>query len=195
MRGVFSIILVIFFAACSVKKLEPLKLYTLNIPKVQKVLNSPYKNKTLKVVYPLSIGVNLGYKISYLYLKDGDGGYYVNSQFKETLSYQLTRILLDTLSQSGLFKSVVPYDSDIIEDLRLESTVFRVEHQVREDNSSYAVVDIEFRLVDMESREILKSKRFRYTKECKTTDAKGFIEALNEIFEELSQDLIDWLRR
>ena len=190
----FLLAFLIFFSACSFKQLEPLKQYSLKEPTIKPVSGSKYKDKVLKVVYPLSVGANLGYKISYLYLKNQDGGYYLNSQYKEQLNYQITRILINTLSKSNLFKNVVPNESDVVEDLRLESTIFKIEHQIRADNSSYAILDIEFRLIDMDSMKIIKSKRFRYTKECRSTDAKGFIEALNEIFEELSYDLINWLR-
>ena len=192
---VIIIFLIFFLSSCAIKELEPLKEYSLKEPTtVRKVNSSIYKNKILKVEIPLSISSEVGYKISYLYLKDNEGGYYINSQYKEPLNLQLTKILINTLSKSNLFKSVVPYNSDIIEDLKLESTIFKIEHQIKNNNSSFAIFEIEVRLIDSNSKTILKSKRFRYTKECKTTNAQGFIEAFNEILEQFSNDLINWLR-
>ena len=190
----FIIIIALFLSGCAMKTLPPLNLYTINENiEVPRVSNSPYKNRVLKVSAPLSLSTPLGYKIYFKY-KNGDSGAYQNSQWQIPLYKQLQKFFITALSKANLFKSVVPIESSVYEDLRLESSVYTLENQI-EDNISYAVVDIELRLIDMKDRSILKKRRFRYKERAPTFDAKGYINALNSALEKLANDMVIWLSR
>jgi cholesterol transport system auxiliary component len=105
----------------------------------------------------------------------------------------LQGVVIQVLSEAKLFKVVVPFASDVEENLRLESTVFDFSHHVRGE-ASYAVVSIQFTLMNAETGKLVKAKRFSYREPTVTTNAKGYAEATNRIMVKLSHDLVKWLR-
>jgi ABC-type uncharacterized transport system auxiliary subunit len=189
-----GLVLIFILSGCTLKTLPPLNYYSLkeNIT-VQEIKNSPYKNRILKVAIPLSFSNPLDYKLYFNYL-DGQRGAYQNSQWQTPLYKQLQKFFIVTLQKAHIFKSVVSTDSTVYEDLRLESTVYALENRII-NKKSYAVLDIELRLVDMKDRSIIKQKRFTYQKSAPTFNAKGYIVALNSILEQLANDMVRWLAK
>jgi len=188
------VVFFLLFSGCVFKSLPPLHFYSINSNvNVASVATSPYKNRILKVSPPLSLDTPLDYKI---YFKNSNGlsGSYQNSQWQTPLYKQLQRFLIVTLEHSHIFKSVVPIESNVFEDLRLESTIYRLENEIS-DNTSYAVLDIELRLINMEDRALLKRKRFHYKVQAPTFDATGYIEALNIALERFANDMVAWLAK
>ena len=122
-----------------------------------------------------------------------DRGAYLNSRWSNDVGRLLQGNVIQILSQARLFKVVVPYASDVEENLRLEATVFDCSHHVRGE-ASYAVVSIQFTLMNAETGKLVKARRFSYREATPTVDAKGYVEATNRIMAKLARDLIAWLR-
>ena len=101
---------------------------------------------------------------------------------------------MQTLEQSGLFKAVIAYTSTATEEYRLESTIFDFSHHVR-GTASYAIVSIQFSLIDASHATLVKTKRFSYKVATKTTNAKGYVNATNVAMRNLDKALVNWLRR
>ncbi len=188
--GVLSLLLML--AGCSLKEAPPLNIYTLMPPKAEAFAQSPYRNKVLKVSFPLSIREPLSYKMTYSYSMH-ERGYYQNSQWSNSIGKLIQGNLIQTLQKSRLYKAVLPFQSSVPEDMRLESVVYDLCHYIR-GNDSYAVISIEFALVDMRSGKLIKSRRFTYKEPTPTVDAAGYAAATNRVMNRLSLDLLEWIR-
>jgi cholesterol transport system auxiliary component len=183
---------VMFLSGCALKEAPPLNYYSLDIGKMPVVEHSKYRNKVLKVAYPKPLTEKLTDRISFSY-SSSDRGIYQNSQWSNTLEKLLEGNIIAALQQSRLFKAVLPYSSTAGVDLRLESMIYDFSHHVRGD-ASYAVVSIEFALIDTHTGKLIKTKRFSYRENTRTTNAKGYVEASNIILHRMGKDLINWLK-
>lgn len=189
----FVVLLGVFLlSACSMKEAPVMKTYTLVVPTVTPLTSSPYKNKVLKVSYPLILKEKLNDKMHYSYSLS-DRGVYLNSRWSNDLGKLLQGSMIHVLTQSRLFKVVLPFASNVEEGLRLESSIFDFSHHVRGE-ASYAIVSIQYTLMNAQTGKLIKTKRFFYKEHTTTTDAKGYVEATNKIMSRLSRDLLVWLR-
>jgi len=177
---------------CSFKEAPVMKVYRLASPAVLVPSSAQYHSKILKVSYPVAVNEKLGDEMYYSYSLT-DRGSYLNSRWANAVGRLLQGNIIQTLSQAKLFKVVVPYTSDIDENIRLEAMVFDFSHHVRGEVSS-AVVSIQFTLMNAETGKLIKARRFSYRESTPTTDAKGYVEATNRIMAKLDRDLINWLR-
>lgn len=169
-----------------------LNVYSLNVPKVQTGTTSVYKHKSIKVSYPQSIKEQISEKMHFSYAAN-DRGIYQNAQWSNNMSRLLQGIFIEVLDRSRLFKVVLSDMSTLEENYRLESTVFDLEHQVR-GADSYAVVSVQFTLINADTGRLAKSKRFSYQERTVTTDAKGYANATDTIMIRLSDDLLKWIQ-
>ncbi len=194
MKTLYFILVMIFvLLGCSIKEAPPINLYRLPTPKIDIYADtSPYKHRTLKVAYPLSLKSPLSYKI--FYIENTIEGYYQNSQWSNPLGKMLQGDLVELLQKSRTFRLVLPSESSVHEDMRLESIVYDFSHHV-EGRDSYASVQIRFDLIDMDSGKVNKSKMFHYKEQTPTVNAKGYIEAANRALARLARDLIEWLHQ
>jgi len=168
-----------------------MKVYSFVVPSVSPVSSAHYRNKILKVSYPVALSEKLNDNMYYSYSLS-DRGSYLNSRWSNDMGKMLQGCVIEVLSRAKLFKVVVPFASDVEENLRLESTVFDFSHHVREERS-YAVVSIQFTLMNAETGKLVKARRFSYKEPASTINAKGYVEATNHIMEKLGKDLIVWL--
>jgi len=182
----------LFLGGCTLKEAPPLNYYSLNIGKVPFVVHSKYRSRVLKVAYPKPLTEKLTDRISFSY-SSSDKGVYRNSQWSNTLGKLLEGNIIAALQQSRLFKAVLPYSSTAGIDLRLESMIYDFSHHVRGD-ASYAVVSMEFALIDTHTGKLIKTKRFSYREDTRTADARGYVEASNKILHRLGVDLVTWLK-
>ncbi len=179
-------------SGCSFKEAPVMNVYSLVVPSVSPVSYGKYRNKILKVSYPVALGEKMNDNMYYSYSLS-DRGTYLNSRWSNAAGRMLQGSIIQILSQARLFKVVVPFASDVEENLRLESTVFDFSHHVRGE-ASYAIVSIQFTLMDAETGKLVKARRFSYREPTVTIDAKGYVEATNRIMLKLSRDLLEWLR-
>ena len=173
-------------------KAPVINVYSLNVPPVQTETASRYKDKSIKVTFPQSIKEPLSEKMLFSYTTN-DRGTYQNSQWSNHMSRILQGTFIEVLDHSRLFKVVLSDMSTLEENYRLESNIFDFEHQVR-GSDSYAVVSIQFTLINADKGRLVKSKRFSYQEPTPTTDAKGYATATNNAIIKLSQDLLKWLK-
>ena len=169
-----------------------LKVYSLDIPEVQKVNNSAYKQKVIKVSFPQSLREQMSQKMNFSY-SHNDYGTYMNSEWSNHMSKLLQGTVIDVLDSSKLFKAVLPDTTTLKVNYRLESNIFAFEHQVRE-KVSHSIISIQFTLIDANTGKLVKSKRFTYKEATPSTDAQGYASATNVAMGRLSKDLVGWLR-
>jgi cholesterol transport system auxiliary component len=191
-KGFMGIVSVWMLGGCSIKEAPPLTLYTFPSPVVKEERKAPLYDKVIKISMPYSLKQPLSYKMAYSY-SSNEQGYYQNSQWTNNVGKMLQGYLIEVLQQDRLYKAVLPYESSVPEDQRLESIVYDFSHHVK-GRSSYAVVSIEFALIDMHSGKLIKRRRFDYKESTPTVDAKGYVVATNKILKKLSWDLLRWLK-
>ena len=184
------IIILIGLLGCT--KEPALKVYSLDTPTVTAVYGNRYKNKSIKVTYPQSLKDKVSQKMNFSY-SSIDSGNYQNSEWSNNMRKLLQGTFVEVLDESKLFKVVLSDTSTVKEDYRLESTIFAFQHRVRGEHSN-AVVSIQFNLINTETGNLVKSKRFSYSESTPTTDAKGYVSATNVAIAKLSRDLVAWLR-
>lgn len=194
MGNKFQTIIMMMTAAgvigCS--KAPVLNMYSLHAPKVQTKNAHAYRGKSIKVSFPQSIKEPLSERMQFSYAPN-DRGVYQNSQWSANMGRLLQGMFIEVLDSSRLFKVVLPDMSTLAENYRLESTIFDFEHQVRGEDS-YALVSIQFTLINADTGRLAKSKRFSYQERTPTTDAKGYAAATNRIMIRLSDDLLKWIQ-
>jgi len=169
-----------------------LKVYSLDVPEVQKVNNSAYKQKVIKVSFPQSLREQMSQKMNFSY-SHNDYGTYMNSEWSNHMSKLLQGTVIDVLDSSKLFKAVLPDTTTLKVNYRLESNIFAFEHQVR-GKASHSIISIQFTLIDTNTGKLVKSKRFTYKESTQSIDAEGYASATNTAIESLSKDLVGWLR-
>lgn len=192
-RKLYTIIMMMTAAGligCS--KAPVLNVYGLHTPQVQTETATIYKHKSIKVTFPQSIKEPMSSKMHFSYGAN-DRGSYQNSQWSNNMSRLLQGVLIEVLESSRLFKVVLSDMSTLKENYRLESTIFDFEHQVR-GRDSYAVVSVQFTLINADTGSLVKSKRFSYKERTPTIDAKGYATATNRIMIRLSDDLLKWIK-
>ena len=186
----YLLLILIFFGGCT--QAPALKIYTLEFQAIKAYHTSEHKNKTLKVAYPKSLSESISSKMNFNYSLS-ERGTYQNAQWSNSLSKLLQGRLIEFLDQSQMFKVVLSESSSLQEDYRLESNIFAFHHRVR-GIASFAIISIQFNLIDSQSSKLLKSTRLSYQEPTQETNAKGYVEATNRAMKALSEDLLSWLR-
>lgn len=180
----------IVFIGCSQAPI--LNIYSLNVPSLGTETINVHKYESIKVSFPQSLREPMSEKMQFSY-RENDRGTYQNSQWSNNMSRLLQGIFIEVLDSSRLFKVVLSDMSTLKENYRLESTIFDFEHQVR-GTHSYAVVSIQFTLINADNGTLVKSKRFSYKERTETIDAKGYATATNRIMMRLGKDLLKWIK-
>lgn len=189
MKKLLLIPIALILGACS-QKSPVIKKYTFN-PLTTEVNSSKYNNKTIKVYFPQSLKAELSEKIQYSYSYN-EVGFYEDSQWSVNLGKLLQGSVIENLERTNMFKAVLPYTSTVLENYRLESTIYDFSHHIR-DKESYAIVSIQFSLINTNTGILVKTKRFNYKEDTSTFDAAGYVSATNKAIDKLNRDLINWL--
>ena len=190
MKYMILIAIFLFVQGCGIKQ-PPVKTYTLYNEANQNVYSHKFKDKTIKIAYPNGLKEKMGQNMQFSY-SDTEYGSYQNSKWSNAIGQLLQGIFIQTLQYSELFNGVLSYASTAQADYRLESTIFDFSHKVRGD-TSYAIVSIQFFLIDANSGRMVKSKLFSYSIPTATTNAKGYVDAANIAINILNKDLVAWL--
>jgi cholesterol transport system auxiliary component len=168
-----------------------MKIYALNSAAVVPVSHSVHRHQTIKVSFPQTLKEKITNRMNYSYSLT-DRGVYLNSQWSNNSGKLIQGNIIQALVQSRLFKAVLPYESTAGEELRLESNIFDFSHHVR-GKASYAVVSIQFSLIDTDTGRLIRTKRFSYKEETPAADAKGYVVATQRAMNRLVADLANWL--
>lgn len=172
-------------------KQQTITIYTINIDKkIEEVQNSLYRDKIVKIAYPKGI---MGRNIIFNY-QNNQEAIYQNGIWSNSINRLIISYLHHTVENSKLFKNTIDYSSYAKYDYILESSVSKLYHKVR-DNSSQAILSIKLDLIDIDSHKIVKSKKFNYEISTSSKDLTDYIKATQKVFNILSIDLIDWLKK
>ncbi len=193
MRHYSLIIPVVFMiAGCSSATTPPIHEYTIYTPsqlsqKVQKT--SP---KILRLSATRSIPSLESKQLSYL-RSSGESGTYLYTRWSDTPSLLIERSLYRSLTEKGLFSTILSPTSSSTADFVLESDLHAFYHHFEDAQPSKGVIDITYRLIDTKSKLPFASKHFLITKDAPSEDAIGGVKALSEATNELTQLCTQWI--
>ena len=181
-----------FFIFLGCSKAPSMQRYLLQAPQTKSVVTKRvYLEKTLKVSYPQARLLPLDEQ---LYFTRGASkrGTYENAQWQIPFGRLLQERMIEAFQQPRHFKAIVTQESSLSTDFRLESAVSRCEHQVTQKGSfAHLVLEIDF--IDERRGVLLKHRRFSYMQKTKEVNAKGYVDALNHLFERFRDDLVVWI--
>ncbi len=188
---IFTVLLSVILAGCAIKS-RNIDIYTFSLPDISiPHIRSKYHNSVLRVDYPNGSNETMGSRI---YYREGDKeAWYLYSRWSDSVNRMLMSVIIDTLQKSSIFKDVIDYSSNSVDDYELETSIYDFRHEI-DDEQSYAYLKIGFRLLNSENKKIVKHKIFEYRVTCESVDAKGFVKAVKEINNKLARDLINWLK-
>jgi len=170
--------------------LEPMTTYNLAIDNAN-ISKKHTKYSSIQVTIPKFLQSQNSRKIFYAYDNLHQDSY-LNSQWSDALGRMLSSKMLIYLDNSKLFKDVTPYNSDIDTRYRLDSIVYDISQHIQ-GKESFAILDIKVMLIDNQTSKIVKSKHFRYKQKTNSVDAKGFVEAINQLLNKMCQDIVGFL--
>jgi len=191
---VSGMVLLAFVLTGCAGKARRIESYTFDTPvKTRKTYSSKFHNKILMVDYPGGIGHGMSDRI---YYRKGDiESSYLYSRWSVSQNRLLMARILKIVRNSSIFKEVLDYASEATPDYLLESRIYAFRHMLNKDGSSYALIDIVFRLLRYEDRKVVKSVELRYEEPCESTDARGFVRAAERAMRRLGDDLVEWLAK
>jgi len=149
--------------------------------------NRYYSNSVLMVKYPSSLGAFGGSRI--YYKRDGLTSYYLYSQWSQSLNRIIYSQLLNNLEKSKKFKAVVGFNSSAKTNMELEVEIVEFYHIVSK-SGSYAKIEFVVKLIDSNSKNIIKVKRFRYKENMQESNAKEFVKKAKYVINRFIEDLI-----
>ena len=193
MRFMISLIFIlILFSGCSIKEVQPpMVKYTLtSSSNIQKSTLST--DKILKVDHFKSSKLLKSDEIWYQ-KPDFEMNSYAYSCWSDDFSLLIEKNIADTIYKSHIFKTVFQGHSKIKADLILEGEILKALQSV--GKSAKVSLDIRLYLVEKKSGKLISSKEFKYNKKCKSVNAKGAINAYNEIIQQMDKDVLSWIKQ
>ncbi|MDX1295135.1 MAG: ABC-type transport auxiliary lipoprotein family protein [Sulfurimonadaceae bacterium] len=118
---------------------------------------------------------------------------YTRARWAESPVRQLRHMFEAALAQSGLYKSVVTYNSQVYNDLYFEPKINNFMQYFKPDGSAYVHVDMELTLMDQDSNRAISTLHINKTLPCGSADASGAVKAFNTIVQESLDQTIGWL--
>lgn len=120
--------------------------------------------------------------------------YYARNRWADEPARLLHPHLIAAIEDAGLFAHVVPSAASVQPRYRLETELLEFEIDFRDRSEGAAHISLRARLVDVDRGQVLATRRFTTTADCRTATPAAAIEAANLALEELLSALIDWLR-
>ena len=193
MRSVVLLVAMILFAGCTVTK-PVVSEYRID-PEIKSLKSSAMscKEKSLKVAQLFSSSSLMSQRMKYT--QDGYQEFsFTESKWALSPNRAINDMLVRTIREAKLFRSVNSFKSRSRSDLILEATLEEFIQHFREDNKkSYVRVVISFTLVDAKIAKILHTKSFIQEVEVDTLNAKGGVVALNRALGTLLSQSNSWL--
>jgi cholesterol transport system auxiliary component len=190
-------LLCILLSSCAVKKNAPsIDTYTIKNQTFStlEIKTQNFPDKILKIAKPISTKNIQSNRI--LYSKNKyDRDAYAYGRWSDTPNIMLQNNFIYSIGQNHIFKAVLLNSSNAKTDYILESYLYDFYHDFLIPNRSKAVIRLGVHLIEKESKKVVASKLFSLSKQAKSENIQGGVEALNSVTNELTQELINWLKK
>lgn len=152
-----------------------------------------HSSKVLRLASTKAIPSLESKNLTYLRL-DGVIGSYLYTRWSDTPSQLIERSLHHSLQEQALFSTILSPTSSARADILLESDLHAFYHRFEAGETSKGVIDITYRLIDVNTKLPIASKRFLITKDATSEDGIGGIKALSDATKELSELCSQWIK-
>ena len=184
----FSLLIVSLFTACSFKQ----NILNINHYSIGFSSNNQVSKNSIKSIYIEKPEVNKSFntnailysKKAYLFEE------YAKNRWINQPTYMIHDNLVQWFEKSNLFKFVLQKKSNVDFDYSLKTNISTLYHKI-EDNKSFAILKIRFDLVS--GKKFIKTYSYDKKILCETTNAYGFVLAINKAFDEVLTDLTSQL--
>ena len=198
MKTFYAIILLTIatlFVGCAAKTTRPITLYTLRGDDAAATHYAHrFAGKTLRIMTPVSTKTIRTRKILYARMPQQCDAY-AYSRWSDTPNHLIAAVLRSCLERSGIFKAVTDADSRADADLILESHLERFYQRFTAQGEAYAVIGLDFLLIDAHSRRVIATHSLRYRIPAPTPDAKGGVEAFEKGIRKSAEEVAQWLSK
>ena len=152
-----------------------------------------HSSKVLRLASTRTIPSLESKNLTYLRL-NGVSGSYLYTRWSDTPSLLIERSLHHSLQEQALFSAILSSTSSARADILLESDLHAFYHRFETGEKSKGVIDISYRLIDVDTKLPIASKRFYITKNAPSEDGIGGVKALTEATQELSEQCSQWIK-
>jgi len=191
---IFLLTVSILFSGCTV--ITPSKSEYIITPTitVEKADESSCKEQTIKIAQAFSDTSLMSKKMKYTYDEQQEFTY-SESIWSRAPSRAISSVLLASIRDSELFKSVNSYKSRSRSDLILETNIEEfIQHYNDENRESFVKVVISFSLINSKTSKTIDNKTIMVEIEAESLNAQGGVKALNKALSEILQKNNKWLR-
>ncbi len=119
--------------------------------------------------------------------------YYARNRWVDEPARLLHPLLVTSVEDTGLFRSVLAFGGAAPTDYRLDSELLVFEHDYTERDAGMARVVLRARLVDTDSARVLATRRFRAEQDSQEAGPGPGVAATNRATAALIDDLLAWL--
>jgi cholesterol transport system auxiliary component len=154
--------------------------------------DSSCKKKSVKVTSALASSSLMSKDMSYV--KGGVKVFkYSESAWLNNPNRSVSRELINMLREIGIYKSVQESTSRSRADLIVESTLEEFMQYYSDDlKISYALVEINFSVIDSKTSNVISTKKFSSKVDIKTLDAQGGVDGLNLALKNILDESSKW---
>lgn len=194
MKMLILTVMVLFFSACSLRReVPPPVTYHLRSDTTIEVSSEQgCRERVLRIALIQSSqwlkGTDIFYSDAHRKLY-----HYTRARWEQTPTNQLQQIIENAVTETGLYKGVIPYKSLAKNDWLLEIRLEQMMQQIADDGSAKTDLKIYAVLIDQYSRHILAQKTFHYTDESAQGNAQTAVAAWSRASGELQKDISGWL--
>jgi cholesterol transport system auxiliary component len=179
---------------CAVQKIGPeVSEYRLRPLQVERhASHDACRDKTMQVSLTLAPDLFKSLQIHYA---DADFTHYTytRSRWAESPDRQLRHLFESALEQSGLYKSVITYDSQAYNDLYFEPKINDFMQYFDDDGSSWVHLDMELMVMDQDTARVISNLHVEKRVPTESSDALGAVKAFNALVHETLNETIGWL--
>ena len=179
-------------AGCSVlPEAEALRVFLLpSTTSPQAAAAGPQLEKALRITTPQASRVLASERIAVV-PQGNQISAYQGARWSDTAPVLLRDRLIEAFQQDGRLAEVSSEDANLPADLVLYSDLRAFQSEYR-DGQPHAVIRLDARLVDRETRRTLASQRFEVSQASAGTDVERVVEAFGQAGDALSQEVLNW---
>ncbi len=121
--------------------------------------------------------------------------FYTQSNWVDTPARMLVPLLVDALERSKGFDVVLPQPTSVNGDLRLETTIIRLQQEFQPQAPSRVRLAVRAKLIDIPTDHVLGTQLFEIVEPAPSEDAYGGVQAANKAVQRLLGELQEFALR
>ncbi|MFO1428538.1 MAG: ABC-type transport auxiliary lipoprotein family protein [Candidatus Competibacteraceae bacterium] len=121
--------------------------------------------------------------------------YYTQSNWVDTPARMLVPLLVDAMERSKGFDVVLPQPTSVNGDLRLETSIIRLQQEFQPAAPSRVKLTVRAKLIDIPTDHVLGTQLFEIVEPAPSEDAYGGVQAANKAVQRLLGEIQDFTLR